>query len=108
MDQSYSDDLSSKEIFEIYENEFSNKRVNLSQLSDYLNLIQENRLAFDNKSLNNIKSCIDEHTAKSNLHKCVQCGYRSIKHFWQCPSCHHWSTIKKSDLNQPNSNNYVV
>ena len=108
IDQSCSDNLSSKEIFEIYENEFANKRVNLSQLSDYLNLIQENKLAYDNKSLNNIKSCIDEHTKKSNLHKCVQCGFKSIKHFWQCPSCHHWSTIKKSELNQPNSNNYVV
>ena len=108
VDQSYSENLSSKEIFEIYENEFANKRVNLSQLSDYLSLIQENKVAFDNKSLNNIKSCIDEHTAKSNLHKCVQCGFKSVKHFWQCPSCHHWSTIKKSELNQPISNHYVV
>ena len=108
VDQSYSENLSSKEIFEIYENEFANKRVNLSQLSDYLSLIQENKVAFDNKSLKNIKSCIDEHTAKSNLHKCVQCGFKSVKHFWQCPSCHHWSTIKKSELNQPTSNHYVV
>ena len=108
IDRSNSDDLSSKEIFEIYENEFAKKRVNLLQLSDYLSLIQENKVAFDNKSLNNIKSCIDEHTAKNNKHKCVQCGFKSIKHFWQCPSCHHWSTIKKSELNQPNSNNYVV
>ena len=108
VDQSYSENLSSKEISEIYENEFANKRVNLSQLSDYLSLIQENKVAFDNKSLKNIKSCIDEHTAKSNLHKCVQCGFKSVKHFWQCPSCHHWSTIKKSELNQPTSNHYVV
>jgi len=108
VDQSYSENLSSKEISEIYENEFANKRVNLSQLSDYLSLIQENKVAFDNKSLNNIKSCINEHTAKSNLHKCVQCGFKSVKHFWQCPSCHHWSTIKKSELNQPTSNHYVV
>lgn len=108
VDQSYSENLSSKEISEIYENEFANKRINLSQLSDYLSLIQENKVAFDNKSLNNIKSCIDEHTAKSNLHKCVQCGFKSINHFWQCPSCHHWSSIKKSGLNQPNSNHYVV
>ncbi len=108
VDQSYSENLSSKEISEIYENEFANKRVNLSQLLDYLGLIQENKVAFDNKSLNNIKSCIDEHTAKSNLHKCVQCGFKSVKHFWQCPSCHHWSTIKKSESNQPTSNHYVI
>ena len=108
VDQSYSENFSSKEISEIYENEFANKRINLSQLSDYLSLIQENKVAFDNKSLNNIKSCIDEHTTKSNLHKCVQCGFKSVKHFWQCPSCHHWSTIKKSELNQPTSNHYVV
>ena len=108
IDKEYSDDFSSKEISEIYENEFSNKKISLSQLSDYLNLIQENRVAFDNKSLTNIKNCIDDHKEKSNLHKCVQCGFKSINHFWQCPSCHHWSSIKKSGLNQPNSNHYVV
>ena len=101
-------DLSNEEISHLYENEFLNNRVNLSQLSDYLNLIQENKVAFDNKSLNNIKTCIDKLSSKTNSHKCTQCGFESIKHFWQCPSCQHWSCIKKDELNQSKSSHYVV
>ena len=101
-------DLSSEEISNLYENEFLNNRVNLSQLSDYLNLIQENKVAFDNKSLNNIKTCIDKFSSKTNSHKCTQCGFASIKHFWQCPSCQQWSSIKKDELNQSESSHYVV
>ena len=108
IDKNFSRDLSSEEISHLYENEFLNNRVNLSQLSDYLNLIQENKVAFDNKSLNNIKNCIDKYSSKTNLHKCTQCGFASIKHFWQCPSCQKWSSIKKDELNQSKSNHYVV
>ena len=101
-------DLSGEEISNLYENEFLNNRVNLSQLSDYLNLIQENKVAFDNKSLNNIKTCIDKFSSKTNSHKCTQCGFASINHFWQCPSCQQWSSIKKDELNQSESSHYVV
>ncbi len=100
--------LSSEEISHLYENEFLNNRINLSQLSDYLNLIQENKVAFDNKSLNNIKTCIDKFSSKTNSHKCSQCGFESIKHFWQCPSCQQWSSIKKDELNNSNRDHYVV
>ena len=30
------------------------------------------------------------------MHKCSNCGFNSIKHYWQCPSCHQWSTIKNN------------
>ena len=108
IDKNFSNNLSSEQISHLYQNEFLNNRVNLLQLSDYLNLIQENKVAFDNKSLNNIKSCIDKYSSKMNLHKCTQCGFASIKHFWQCPSCQEWSSIKKDELNQSRSNHYVV
>jgi len=108
IDKNFYSDISSEEISRLYENEFLNNRVNLSQLSDYLNLIQENKVAFDIKSLNNIKNCIDKYSSKANLHKCTQCGFASIKHFWQCPSCQKWSSIKKDELNQSRSNHYVV
>ena len=57
---------------------------------------------------NNIKTCIDKLSSKTNSHKCTQCGFESIKHFWQCPSCQHWSCIKKDELNQSKSSHYVV
>ena len=97
IDKNLSQELDSREIFELYEKEFSNNRVDLSQLSEYLNLIKENKIAFDNKSLNNIKNCVDNYkTKKNDIHKCTQCGYKSINHSWQCPSCHKWASIEKN------------
>ena len=54
------DEMSNKEISNLYENEFKNgKCITLSQLiSEYLDLINQNRIAFDNKSLNNIRKCV--------------------------------------------------
>jgi lipopolysaccharide biosynthesis regulator YciM len=108
IDKNLAQELDSNEIFELYEKEFSNNRVDLSQLSEYLNLIKENKVAFDNRSLNNIKNCIDNYKSKSDIHKCTQCGYKSINHSWQCPSCHKWSSIEKNFSNKSKSNHYVV
>lgn len=100
--------ISNKEISDLYQNEFLNNRVNLSQLSDYLDLIIENKVAFDNKSLNNIKACLDVYSKKVSMHECSKCGYESTKHFWQCPSCHQWSTVRKNFVNNTKNHNYVV
>ena len=100
--------VSNKAISDLYQNEFLNNRVNLSQLSEYLSLIIDNKVAFDNKSLNNIKACIDVYSNKDSMHECIQCGYESTKHFWQCPGCQQWSTIKKNIVNNNKSNHYVV
>ena len=100
--------VSNKEISDLYQNEFLNNRVNLSQLSDYLDLIIENKVAFDNKSLNNIKACLDVYSKKVSMHECSKCGYESTKHFWQCPSCHQWSTVRKNFVNNTKNHNYVV
>jgi len=108
IDKNLSQELDSREIFELYEKEFSNNRVDLSQLSEYLNLIKENKIAFDNKSLNNIKNCVDNYKTKNDIHKCTQCGYKSINHSWQCPSCHKWASIEKNFSSKPESNHYVV
>ena len=108
IDKNLAQELDSREIFELYEKEFSNNRVDLSQLSEYLNLIKENKIAFDNKSLNNIKNCVDNYKTKNDIHKCTQCGYKSINHSWQCPSCHKWASIEKNFSSKPESNHYVV
>ena len=64
--------------------------------------------AFDNKSLNNIKKCLELYSSKESNHKCANCGFSSIRHFWQCPSCHQWSSINKSTLAKSKNDHYVV
>ena len=102
------DEMSNKEISNLYENEFEKENITLSQLINYLDLINQNRIAFDNKSLNNIRKCIYNYSPKEKEHECVSCGFNSIKHYWQCPSCQQWSSIKKSIFKKVSVNNYVV
>tara|TARA_B100001559_G_C16424060_1_gene586495 strand:+ start:8 stop:1030 length:1023 start_codon:yes stop_codon:yes gene_type:complete len=104
----YSSSISNNEISNLYEEEFKNNKVTLEQLSEYLDLINQNKIAFDNNSLKNIKKCIDLFTQKEITHKCNNCGFSSIKHYWQCPSCHQWSSIKKQYMNKSKTDHYVV
>ena len=108
LNNDFSEGISNKEIVNLYNNEFKNKNVTLPQLSVYLELINKNRIAFDNESLNNIRYCLKYHTLNEKVHECVNCGFNSIKHFWQCPSCQQWSSIKKSVSYKPKVDNYVV
>ena len=107
INKSTSVDMSNKEISDLYKNEILKNNINLSQLSDYIDLIEKNKVAFDKTSLNNIKTCIKNYSKKDSMHECIQCGFGSTKHFWQCPSCHQWSTIKKNTINNLNSH-YVI
>ena len=108
LDSNLSAEIPSTELVEFYEDGFSKDIISLTQLSEYIELISENKIAFDNQSLNNIKKCLQKYSVKESSHECVNCGYTSIMHCWQCPSCHKWSTINKKSLNQSKSSNYVL
>ena len=97
-----------KEISEMYQREFESNRVNLIQLSEYVDLIEANKIAFDNQSLSNIQKCLKVYSEKESAHKCENCGFVSIKHFWQCPSCQSWSSIRKEISNKNKSKHYVI
>ena len=97
-----------KEISEMYQREFESNRVNLIQLSEYVDLIEANKIAFDNQSLSNIQKCLKVYSEKESAHKCENCGFASIKHFWQCPSCQSWSSIRKEISNKNKSKHYVI
>ncbi len=108
LDSNLSLEISNNELIEFYQKGFSKGIISLSQLSEYIELISENKIAFDNQSLNNIKKCLQKYSLKESSHECVNCGYTSVKHCWQCPSCHKWSTITKNLLNQSKNSNYVL
>tara|TARA_A200000159_G_C7167569_1_gene273992 strand:- start:172 stop:708 length:537 start_codon:yes stop_codon:yes gene_type:complete len=102
------DEISNIDITNLYEEEFRKGNATLTQLSEYLDLIDKNKIAFDNKSLNNIRKCLDSYKAKESTHECINCGFKSITHYWQCPSCQNWSSIKRKTLNKHKTDHYVV
>ena len=108
LNKDQSSTINHKEISEIYQQEFESNRVNLIQLAEYVNLIEDNKIAFDKKSLSNIQKCLKVYSEKESSHKCANCGFVSIKHFWQCPSCQSWSSIRKKILSKNKSKHYVI
>ena len=108
LNKDQSSTINFKEISGIYQTEFENNRVNLIQLSEYVDLIEANKIAFDNQSLNNIQKCLRVYSEKESAHKCENCGFASIKHFWQCPSCQSWSSIRKEISSKNKSKHYVI
>ena len=45
---------------------------------------------FDGNLIENIKSIINKKTMNEYKYNCTQCGYETISHSWQCPTCKNW------------------
>ena len=44
----------------------------------------------DDNLIENIKSIINKKTMNEYKYNCTQCGYETISHSWQCPTCKSW------------------
>ena len=44
----------------------------------------------DDNLIENIKSIINKKTMNEYKYNCTQCGYETIGHSWQCPTCKNW------------------
>ena len=44
----------------------------------------------DGNLIENIKSIINKKTMNEYKYNCTQCGYETISHSWQCPTCKNW------------------
>ena len=44
----------------------------------------------DGNLIENIKSIINKKTMNDYKYNCTQCGYETITHSWQCPTCKSW------------------
>ncbi|SFM29176.1 Lipopolysaccharide biosynthesis regulator YciM, contains six TPR domains and a predicted metal-binding C-terminal domain [Ectothiorhodospira mobilis] len=40
---------------------------------------------------------LERHLEERPLYGCVRCGFQSRSHFWHCPGCHGWSTVRPLD-----------
>ena len=48
----------------------------------------------DSDLIENIKSIINKKTMSDYKYNCTQCGYETISHSWQCPTCKSWEKSK--------------
>lgn len=64
------------------------------QLREYLALEQSHYDGDTDRLIALVVRVLDEYLAQWFGYRCSSCGFRSRNLFWQCPSCHRWSTIK--------------
>jgi len=53
---------------------------------------------FDNQLLNQLGvsliNSLTNNAATESLYQCHDCGFETQDHYWQCPGCHHWETLR--------------
>ncbi len=81
-------------LTEVFESAFQSNPSSIVLLRDYIEAIMENRVAADQTSMRRILSTLDQFLANQPTYECSECQFQAHRHFWQCPSCQHWDTIR--------------
>lgn len=66
-----------------------NYKLAIKLLDEYsVGINFEQRLEFEY-----IKATINSYYHQTNLHRCLNCNFKSKTFFWHCPACYSWETI---------------
>jgi lipopolysaccharide biosynthesis regulator YciM len=82
---------------EVFAVELSRPLVPLRLIREYVRAKLESN-GQTNPVLHHIAGALDSHLECLTSHLCLRCGLETKGLFWQCPSCHRWSTIMPIDL----------
>jgi len=52
----------------------------------------------DDSLINNLRTIINNKTKNDYKYSCSQCGYMTISHSWQCPTCKSWEKSEPVDF----------
>ncbi len=80
-------EIKNKTLFKSFKKQIlANTLVN--EILNQNNAISSNII--DDNLIENIKSIINKKTMNEYKYNCTQCGYETISHSWQCPTCKKW------------------
>lgn len=48
---------------------------------------------FDDKKLSEIAAALGRIFRRTQRYRCVECGFSTTTHFWQCPGCRSWDAL---------------
>ena len=75
----------------------SDKIKHQPSLAGLQNLISYKKKEMDSDELfNDITTAISIMQKDSVEYRCQKCGFSTNTHYWLCPSCNHWGTVKPS------------
>jgi lipopolysaccharide assembly protein B len=44
--------------------------------------------------LSSVEELVNAYLEKKSLYSCRNCGFKTRKHYWLCPSCQHWESVE--------------
>lgn len=48
------------------------------------------------EALSSVEDLVNAYLAKKSLYSCRNCGFKTRKHYWLCPSCQQWESVEPS------------
>ena len=58
----------------------------------------ESMTLIDDSLINTLRTIINNKTKNDYKYSCSQCGYKTISHTWQCPTCKNWEKSEPVDF----------
>ncbi|MCG5495070.1 lipopolysaccharide assembly protein LapB [Ectothiorhodospira variabilis] len=74
--------------------EMGRDRVPLRLVKEYLLIMSARGEAADVDALDKVARALGAFLKERPQFGCVRCGFQSRNHFWHCPSCHAWGSIR--------------
>ena len=71
--------------------EFLSNEVYFSELLDFNNMESISEL-INKELINNIRVKLNQRSINKFKYLCKNCGYKTIKFSWQCPTCRNWES----------------
>ena len=81
----------------LLETEVAKPTVPLIVLREYIQVVMHGLNGADTRVIARIVGILDSYLESQMSHKCVHCGFKTNKMYWQCPRCHGWGTIQPLD-----------
>jgi lipopolysaccharide biosynthesis regulator YciM len=82
--------------------ELDRPMVPLKMISEFIHAQLQERAHDADRALKCVAKALEAHLERRASHLCSRCGLETKGHYWQCPGCHRWGTIKPVDqLSQP-------
>ncbi len=82
-----------KAVEALFKAEFTKQKIPLSLIGKYVSVLMEGDVLSDGHALSRVADAIESYLNSEVSHQCQRCGLKSRGLFWQCPSCHGWSTM---------------
>ncbi|MFP4079644.1 MAG: lipopolysaccharide assembly protein LapB [Ectothiorhodospira sp.] len=82
---------------ELLRDELQGERIGLGLVLEYLRIKRDRGEAGDAGVAGLTIRALERHLEERPHYGCVRCGFQSRSHFWHCPGCHGWSTVRPLD-----------